>query len=362
MPGRSAPVRPRLHNTLGSGDSAVTSPPRVMVIGTRFPDSLADNLLTVLEDNGHPTRSVASFRGQMAGPGRVRGRLRDELHQFPALAPRVQSHVIDAAEEFRPDLVVNVDVRLSDRVVARLREAARAPVVFWFPDSPGHSRGERFLLADYDALFFKDSFQCELYRRTLAVNAHFLPEACNPRWHRPVGDLFAPASRPTVVVAASMYTTRFLLLRELVRRGIDLQIHGWAWPRWLPAAPELRACHRGPPVYREDKARAFRSASVALNTVNSFEGDGLNCRLFEATACGGVVLTEWRARLPELFEVGTEVHCYRDLDGLVTEIHRLARLPLDEREALAAAGSARAHRDHTYIHRFDAIYEILGRG
>jgi spore maturation protein CgeB len=216
-------------------------------------------------------------------------------------------------------------------------------------------------VADYDALFFTDTAIVDRYRRTLGLNAFFLPEACNPRWHRPLGDLAGPQP-PSVLVAGNVYATRFVLLRELLRRGIEVTIYGGAWARWLPSDPELRHRYTGSYLAREDKARAFRSACVVLNSLSPQEGDGLNCRLFEATACGSIVLTEWRDRLPDFFEMPDEVRSYRDLDQLVAEVNALAALSARERGAIASAAYQRAHREHTYGHRFEAIVAALGGG
>ena len=117
--------------------------------------------------------------------------------------------------------------------------------------------------------------------------------------------------------------------------------------------------YSGRPVFGEEKARAFRSASVVLNNVAVHEADGLNARLFEATACGGVVLTEWRKRLPELFDEPAEVRSYRTFDELVAQIRTLAALPDAERRTISAAATARALGEHTYRHRVEQILSVV---
>lgn len=218
------------------------------------------------------------------------------------------------------------------------------------------------LLAGYDAVFLKDSVVVRRYRDSLGVHAFYLPQGCNPRWHQPTGDLAPSTDKPSVSVVGNMYVTRFILVRELIRRGIEVRIHGPRWSRWLPSDDAMVRSYSGHPVFREEKAKAFRSASVVLNNVVITEGDGLNVRLFEATACGGIVLTEWRDRLHELFDVPGEVTSFRSFDHLVDGIRRLTALPDEERKVLAAAGSARAHRDHTYRHRVERIVAVLGGG
>lgn len=336
--------------------------PRVMVIGKRLPDYFADNLLTTLEDRGHETRSVESFTGRAARSGRLGARLREEAHGYPKLAHRLHRHVREAAEDFRPDVIVNLDSRLGYPMVSELRDVSGAPIVFWFPDSPGNLRRETHVLAGYDALFLKDSIIVDRYRQVFGLNAFYLAQGCNPRWHRPVGPLAGASDSPSVVLAGNMYATRFVLARELLRLGIGVEIYGSPWPKWLPTDSRLLQGYHGRPVFREEKARVFRSASVVLNSMASHEADGLNVRLFEAAACGAVVLTEWRARLAEMFEVPAEVRSYRSLAELAEQVRELSALPMPDRETLATAASERAHAEHSYEHRFDQMLHAIGRG
>jgi hypothetical protein len=285
-------------------------------------------------------------------------RVRHELLAIPELARKAQRHVVRDAELAEPDIVVNLDESLAFPIVEEIRAIAEAPVVFWYPDSPGRLGREMQVLGRYDAYFFKDSDTVRYYRSILGLNAHFLPEACNPRWHKPEGRPGEGHAEPTVLVAGNLYATRFVLLRELIRRGIGVELYGPPPPRWLPTEPRL-ARTRGYLAHQE-KARAFRAAPIVLNSLASHEGDGLNCRLFEAAGCGAVVLTEWRARLPDFFEEPAEVSSYRTFDELVAQVKSLCKLDADARGRLGEAAASRAHGEHTYLHRFDSILSSLG--
>ncbi len=333
---------------------------RILVVGSVYPDSFADNLVSSLADAGHTMAAVAPFTGKALRARRVAHRLQDEVQAFPSAAKRLQRHVLEAAEEHRPDLVLNVDYRLSYVLVSELRSVARAPVVFWFPDALGNLGREMHVLAGYDALFLKDTAVVERYSRVLRINAHFLPEACNPRWHRPVGSP-ALCDRPSVLLVGNMYATRFVLLNDLLAHGVDVVVEGPRWARWLPQTP-LHGSFTGRYLAREDKARAFSAAPVVLNSLASHEADGLNCRLFEAAACGAVVLSEWRPCLPQFFDVENEVRAYRDFDELLTAIEELCGLDLNQRQRLGVAASKRAHAEHTYTHRFETILAALSGG
>lgn len=335
---------------------------RVLVIGEQYPDSFADNLLSALGDAGHHVRVVQPFPRWLARSGRARARLRAALPVVVTAARQLQRHVVDAAEDFRPDLVLNVDSRLSHVVVGEVAAAACAPIAFWFPDSPGGLGRETHLLAGYDAVFLKDTTVVHRYRRVLGINAHFLPEACNPRWHRPFDDASPGADAPAVLVAGNMYATRYLTVKQLVCAGLQVEVFGPPWAPWLPADRAVRAAYTGRYLARADKARAFRRAGVVLNTLASHEADGLNCRLFEAAASGALVLTEHRARLGDFFDVPDEVSSYGDRDELVERARELIALDPADRRRRGDAAAARAHAEHGYAQRFSRIVDALSHG
>ncbi|MDX6664983.1 MAG: spore maturation protein CgeB [Solirubrobacteraceae bacterium] len=334
---------------------------RVLIIGEEYADSFADNLHSSLLDAGHEASCVGPFPLDRSRLPRLQARLRAAVASAPDMAARLQHHVVDAAEAARPDIVINLDLRVSYRLIERLRAAAGAPVVFWYPDSPGNLGRETHVVAGYDALFLKDSAIVERYRQTLGLDAFYLNEACNPRWHRPP-DGAAAQDASEVLIAGNVNATRFRLIEELLDRGFSVTVHGPRWARWLPENPRVRSCWSGRYVTREEKARVFRSAAVVLNPLSSHEGDGMNCRLFEAAACGAAVLTEWRAGLPSLFDTEKEVRAYTSLDELAEQAHALIASGPEARAGIGDAAAARAHGEHTYVHRFDAICRALGTG
>ena len=105
--------------------------------------------------------------------------------------------------------------------------------------------------------------------------------------------------------------------------------------------------HAGRPIWREEKARVFRSAAGVLNTLHPAEVIGVNARLFEAAGCGAAVLTEFRpsrSRAIRHRRRGAGVprlrRARRSGDRLLSEAGLTARL--------GDAAARRAHRDHTY--------------
>jgi spore maturation protein CgeB len=208
------------------------------------------------------------------------------------------------------------------------------------------------LLAPYDAIFFKEPHIVHHLRSMLDLPVYYLPQACNPVWHRPLTEAGVD---PYLVVAGNMYPSRVRLLERLVAKGIPLRLYGAGFPRWL-GNTSIRYAHTGRYIARQEKARIFRSAAAVLNTMHPAEIAGVNVRLFEAAGSGAAVLTEYRQTLPELFAIGTEVLAFRDFDELVTQAVRLFNEP-GLTAKLGDAATRRAHLEHTYDLRVSTILE-----
>lgn len=323
---------------------------RVGVIGPVGPDYFAENVGDALQRMGHQVTQLGPARPLHLG-WLASGITNLAMATLPGIEERAQQRIVRAARDAACEIIVNLDLCLLPDVVQRLRKDG-ARVAFWYPDHVANLGRQLMLLAPYDAVFFKEPHVVDRVRAILGLPAWYLPEACNPRWHRP---LVPAGTQAHLVIAGSMYPSRVRLLERLIAKGIPVRVYGGAFPRWLGDTP-VRAAHTGQCVFREDKARAFRSAAGVLNSLHPAEFTGVNARLFEATGCGAAVLAEFRPALPDLFADGTEVLAFRDFDELVDQASRLLSEPgLTTRVGNAAA--RRAHRDHSYEVRLAAILE-----
>ena len=325
---------------------------RIGVIGPVGPDRFAENVSDALQRLDHVVTMLGPARPHGRGQfvDRAAGLARQAV---PRLEERAQGRIIRAARGADCEIIINVDSVLAPGVVTRLRSSG-ARVAFWFPDHVANLGRQYMLLAPYDAIFFKEPFLTGRLRAMLDLPVYYLPEACNPRWHRPVAQA---GTEPCLVIAGSMYPSRVRLLDRLIAKGIPLRLYGGKFPRWI-GETACRAAHTGRIVTCQEKARVFRSAVGVLNTMHPAEVSGVNARLFEAAGCGAAVLTDFRSTVPELFEIGKEVLAYHDFDDLVEQATRL----LSERgltERLGDAAAQRAHRDHTYDLRVATILEKL---
>jgi spore maturation protein CgeB len=325
---------------------------RVGVVGPMGLDRFAENVSDALRRMRHDVTPLGPARARRRG--KFSTRFAELARQgLPRLDERAQQRIVRNSLEAKCEVVINLDMYLMPGAVAGLRRGG-ARVAFWFPDHVANLGRQLMLLAPYDAIFFKEPHIVERLRANLDLPVYYLPQACNPHWHRP---LVPVGTEPYLVIAGGMYPSRVRLLERLIAKGIPLQLYGGAFPRWLGDTP-ASGCHAGRHVFREEKARVFRSAAGVLNTMHPAEVSGVNSRLFEAAGCGAAVLTEFRATVPALFDVGTEVLTYRDFDELVDQATCLLNHSA-LRTQLGDAAAQRAHRDHTHDLRIATILEKL---
>ncbi|NEE00182.1 CgeB family protein [Phytoactinopolyspora halotolerans] len=322
------------------------------LIGGNRPDGFQENISDSLECMGHRTSYLGSTVATRTGPvgGKVAALARSAL---PGLATRSHQRLVKAALDRECDAVITVQGDLSPEAVLELRRNG-VPAALWFPDAVCNLGRQRMLVAPYRALFFKDPLLVRRLRDTLELPVWYLPQACNPRRHRPLGDAGAERS---LVVVGNVYPSRLMLLRRLHESGIPLVVYGARPAGWqgdlLP-----HQLHAGHPVFREDKARVFRTAAAVLNNLHPAEMHGVNLRLFEATAAGAAVLCERRPVLKDLFDLDAEVAPFGDVAELVGRARELLESP-DRARSVGDAASLRAHAEHTYEHRLPTILERL---
>jgi len=325
---------------------------RIGVIGRTEPDMFGANIIEAAGDAGHDAVPLGPARASHQQA--IIGRLAElSMQALPHLDQRAQRRIVRTAAEAKCELIISVDARLMPESVNRLKRNG-ARVALWFPDHVASLGRALMLLAPYDALFFKEPHIVDQLRAMLDMPVYYLPQACNPRYHRPTGP--AGAER-YLVIAGNMYPSRVRLLERLIAKEIPVKVFGDGIPRWIGDSP-VRGIHAGHAIVTDEKARVFRSAVGVLNNLYPAEVYGVNLRLFEAAGSGAAVLTEFRPTVPDLFEVGEEILTFGNFDELLQQATRLLQEP-GLTASLGDAAARRAHRDHTLAQRLTTIIEKI---
>jgi 2-polyprenyl-3-methyl-5-hydroxy-6-metoxy-1,4-benzoquinol methylase len=217
------------------------------------------------------------------------------------------------------DLYLNVDDGLDYRLPPGL-----APSAWWAIDT--HLGFGRCLAKAHDSDFVFAA-QRDGARRLCeeGVDARWLPLACDPAVHRK-HDL---AKEFDVCFVGYLFPGPRAELLELIRRHFP--------------------CHFVGQRFFDEMARTYSASRTVFN--RSLRND-VNMRVFEALACGSLLVTNDLADngQAELFRDGVHLACYRDADDLLDRLRFYVRRE-DVRERVAAAGRAEALERHTYLHR-----------
>ena len=330
---------------------------RIVVVGPIFPDSFARNITFTLSAMGHELvvmPGTRAYHHQSRLPSLF---WRYAPQAFPIIERRMWSDLISRAKAFAPQLVLVSMGNLSPQTVDELKAACDAKVVCWYTDAIANLYRHYLVAAPYDAVFLKDPWAVRSLQAKLDIPFYYLPEACNPSWHRTVESTEQEQQKYRCDVAGigSLHYFRAKMLEQFV--GYDLKIWGANNPGWIETSVKPKYQNRS--VAELEKAKALRSAKVVVNPTNFLEVEGVNCSLFEIAGCGAFQITESKPSLPQLFDEGTEIVTYRTRRELKEKVdYYLAHE--QERQEIADRAQRRAHREHTYELRLKKMLETLG--
>ncbi len=328
---------------------------KITVIGPQFPDSFARNITFTLEKMGHQVFAIEGRKTRHNQGRYVSAFYRLAPKAFPSLETRLHAEVLEQVAAQRPACVLITYDFFSPQMVQKIKLAAKAPVLCWYIDAPANLRAGNLFLCDYDAFFLKEPQLVETMTRKLGLPAHYLPEACNPHWHKPVTPTKEQLAEYGCDVASqgTLHPYRAKFFEGLLE--FDVRIWGFSASNNVEIAS--RKFFQGKYVAEQEKAIAFASAKLFVNAMHFAEARGVNNTLFEAAACGVMQLCDERPTLGEFFKPNEEVVTFTSRSELVEKIRYYLNHET-ERKAIGRAASRRAHAEHTYEKRLTEMLRI----
>lgn len=324
--------------------------------------------IAMRHEYGDPDRGLSfeenNFRSSLEGMG-------NELTAFDFLGrakrdglARMRRDLVDLAAEIKPDLaffVLYTD-QLDIRTIEAVGRAGGCPTVNWFADDHWRFEGfTRHMAPAFDLAVTTDVDSLPKYRLLADTRVHLSQWACNRyAYGRVTTEL-----KHDVTFVGQPHGDRRQTVAMLYEAGFPVECWGFGW-----SAGQLE---------HEQMVEVFASSRINLNLSNSSVPAGLKARLrrslrlrpmpprppqikgrnFEVPGCGGFLLTERVPHLERYFELGREVAVFEGADDLVDNV-RYWLEHADERRQIAEAGYRRVISEHTYDHRFAAIFEVLG--
>lgn len=110
------------------------------------------------------------------------------------------------------------------------------------------------------------------------------------------------------------YLERTEMLRELA--GIcDLKFYTWDDNVHIEGVRALSGLN-----YEQELPKVYYLSKININTTLHTIQSGVPLRVFDIMGCGGFMLTNYQPELEELFNIGTEIEVYHNLDELVDKV------------------------------------------
>lgn len=263
------------------------------------------------------------------------------------------------------------DACVEPAVIDAIRELGIV-TVNWFCNASYQLHLVSRIAPHYDWCLVPEQFRLDDYR---ALGAHpiYCQEAANPRTYKPCD---VPPEFDVAFVG-QCYADRPEMVLWLREQGLDVRVWGARWKyqvqprsrnplrRWFGNARGLPAQAVGGVLDDASLVRLYSKARINLG----FATVGENCsgprvtqvrlRDFEVPMSGGFYLAEHSDELADFFTPGLEIETWRTREELLDKCrHYLADDA--KRRSVAAAGRARALREHTWEHRFAAAFQIMG--
>jgi hypothetical protein len=135
-------------------------------------------------------------------------------------------------------------------------------------------------------------------------------------------------------------------------------------PFQLPKACPLRF-HA--PVFAAEVVETYANHAMVVDAraefglkETRFNRDTSNMRIFEATRAGALLLTEYAHNLESMFEIGSEIICYRSEEELIDLVSFYSnKKHVEARLRIAQKGFKRVLKSHTIEHRAVDFESIL---
>jgi GT2 family glycosyltransferase/tetratricopeptide (TPR) repeat protein len=253
---------------------------------------------------------------------RALGKLADVEHFLPTEFSRIPRGAFD--------LYLNIDDGLEYRLPVDLH-----PCAFWAIDTHLNLPWYVEKGPEFDLVFTAQRDGAEQLRAAGITSAAWLPLACDPEIH-------AKHDMPKTIdicFVGNVFPGRREEFLDLIRRRFRNSFVGQR--------------------FFEEMAKTYSAAKLVFNA--SLRND-INMRVFEALACGSLLITnDLRDNgQEELFRDGIHLATYSDAEDLFDKIAYYLRK--DElRERIAAKGRSEALAHHTYLHRMQQVLNAAGR-
>lgn len=195
---------------------------------------------------------------------------------------------------------------------------------------------------------------------------NFIPETLTDRVIREIAD-----ADPTFYKGSDTYmdTDRYLVAHQYigmklaaVERERTLNRLSEHFPVTLYTRSDTAALpnvhFKGSAKTLTEMPKIFHASKINLNITMRPIETGLSLRIWDVLGCGGFLLTNYQAEIPEYFEIGKDLETYESMEELEQKVQYYLTHE-EERVEIAVSGYEKVARHHTYEQRLAQMIQIL---
>lgn len=260
--------------------------------------------------------------------------------------------------DYKPDLIIGTYRFIPSLSIEKIKYALpRVPIVQLNPDALTTFEKQQVFYSPYDFFFTKDPYIVSFMRDKAALNAYYLPEAFNPRFHKtPSKDRITLEQEIDIDVLAfgSIYPYRARMLKKLIAAGIKVSVFG----NNQNPDRELKRFFRNEWITGDRKSEIIVGSKIVFNNFHYAEINSVNCKFFEIAGAGGFQICDNKPTIDEYTSIEVDSFTFRNIDHAIEHIKFYLDKPLLRYE-MAIQQQNHFLVNHTYDIRMTQMLDIV---
>ena len=261
--------------------------------------------------------------------------------------------LIDQIKTYKPDVVYIHDLSIWGR---KEFLAAVRPLTKLIVGQIAYPLSNETHLNGFDIIFSSFPHYVDHFQKK-GVTSFYIPLAFDPRVLDKIGHDIHRKYPVTFIGGISTNHQKGIDILEQICQKTQIDLWGYGIDK-INENLCIKKCHHGE-AWGLEMFKLMAQSTITINRhIDVAENFANNMRLYEATGCGALLLTDYKDNLNDLFKIGKEVIAYRSPEECVDLISYYLNHP-NEAQKIAKAGQKRTLKDHSYINRMNQISEIL---
>ena len=282
----------------------------------------------------------------------------NSLATAPLEIIKTNRQVFKYAKNVKPDILMIFKGRLISPSTIKKIKKLGIKTVMWHPDVRYEVEKWVFKRARVCDYFFHVTYGAlEQYQKAGIKNIYWLSEGCDPFIHKPIkvksnekkyfGSDVAFIGHPT--------PPREKFMQDLIEGDIDIKVwhHNWksiskyrqCMNKWLDLVGFGKVCNSTKIMIGNDRwSRLERSLSM---------------RSFMIMGYGGFLLTNHTKGIEKVFKPRVHLDVYENTKDLIEKIEYYLRNE-KERLKIQKRGHEEVYKKHTFVHRLNKMFDVMG--